>query len=232
MILDTETTGLDEKAEIIEIAIIDLNGKILLNQRIKPLRKKRFAKATNVHGIEYSDLRNEPTMDQVSDRIINILSGKVTLIYNAKFDVKMLDQSFEAAGVDLEYNLKFDDVMQPYTDYLGRSRWAKLPGGDHSALGDCFATLDIIKEMAGVSGSNNDGDYDSWVRTDNVDYEQMLKDQLAAQAMKSKNKELPEPEKKKKKGCLFWVLMVLLFPFSLLYFIPALVRFVFRMFRK
>ena len=27
-------------------------------------------------------------------------------------------------------------------------KWQKLPGGDHTALGDCIATLNIIKEMA------------------------------------------------------------------------------------
>ena len=27
-------------------------------------------------------------------------------------------------------------------------RWQKLPGGDHSALGDCRATLAILHEMA------------------------------------------------------------------------------------
>ena len=34
--LDTETTGLGNNAQIIEMAITDLNKNVLFNQRIKP----------------------------------------------------------------------------------------------------------------------------------------------------------------------------------------------------
>ena len=48
--LDTETTGLGSDAQIIEIAITDLNKNILFNQRIKPTTDIEHG-ALSVHGI-------------------------------------------------------------------------------------------------------------------------------------------------------------------------------------
>jgi hypothetical protein len=33
--------------------------------------------------------------------------------------------------------------------YANGGKWAKLTGGDHTALGDCRATLALLKRMAG-----------------------------------------------------------------------------------
>ena len=38
-ILDTETTGLDDNAEIVEIAIIDKEERTLINQLVKPTQR-------------------------------------------------------------------------------------------------------------------------------------------------------------------------------------------------
>jgi hypothetical protein len=35
-----------------------------------------------------------------------------------------------------------------WNDYHGNYKWQRLPGGDHSAIGDCLATLELIKKMA------------------------------------------------------------------------------------
>ena len=48
-ILDTETTGLYDDAEIVEISIIDENGGVLLDTLVKPL-KPIPAEATAIHG--------------------------------------------------------------------------------------------------------------------------------------------------------------------------------------
>jgi DNA polymerase-3 subunit epsilon len=35
-----------------------------------------------------------------------------------------------------------------WNDYHQDYKWQRLPGGDHSALGDCKATLEVIRRMA------------------------------------------------------------------------------------
>ena len=36
-----------------------------------------------------------------------------------------------------------------WNSYYNNFKWQPLSGGDHSALGDCRATLELIKRMAG-----------------------------------------------------------------------------------
>lgn len=50
VILDTETTGLTLRDQIIEICVIDLTGKILLNSLVKPTINIP-AEAASIHGI-------------------------------------------------------------------------------------------------------------------------------------------------------------------------------------
>lgn len=50
VILDTETTGLDEHDEIVEVAVIDMSGKVLLNTLVNPIQPIPY-EATQIHGI-------------------------------------------------------------------------------------------------------------------------------------------------------------------------------------
>ncbi len=154
VILDTETTGLGDDDEIIELAIINTSGKTLMNQRFKPLEKREFADATAIHGIEYKDLKDCPTIDAYYDEITQLLKGNLVLIYNAKYDKRLLKQSFKKANKTFLYkDYEFNCVMLNYSAYLEVERWQKLQGGDHSALGDCIAALDLIKMMSHSTGS-------------------------------------------------------------------------------
>lgn len=170
VILDTETTGL-HSAEIVEISIIRADGEVLLNTRIRPERPERLLKpdsetdlrAVDVHGITPEMLVDAPLFAEVYPMIVEAVRGKHVLIYNSAYDVGILRQQCVDAKVspDLPW-LDYDCVMELYAQYCGEIRWAKegrgrwyssyrwqtLPGADHSALGDCRATLDVLKRMA------------------------------------------------------------------------------------
>jgi hypothetical protein len=158
VILDTETTDLD--GEIIEIAITDLEGNALLNQRIKPLGKMS-AGAQAVHGISLEMLATEPYFYDVYPRIQETIKDKIVLIYNRSFDKARL------AGDCKRHNLeglkfKSECVMLQYaqfcgdwSDYWESYRWQPLNGG-HSALSDCQAVGFVLREMAAESESEPD----------------------------------------------------------------------------
>lgn len=42
----------------------------------------------------------------------------------------------------------YSEFVGEWNDYFGNNKWQKLPGGDHSAVGDCLATLEVIKYIA------------------------------------------------------------------------------------
>ncbi|WP_129677706.1 3'-5' exonuclease [Candidatus Chloroploca sp. Khr17] len=160
VILDTETTGLDDEAEIVQLAMIDLHnadamsGGVFLDTLIRPSRPIPPA-ATAIHGITDAMVSNAPTMAEILPLFISLIKHRTVLIYNAEYDLRLLQQSGvpNLAG----YAATFVCVMQWYSlyvgdfsEYYGSYRWQRLPGGDHTALGDCRATLAVLKRMAGV----------------------------------------------------------------------------------
>lgn len=157
VILDTETTGLGYKAQPIEVAIIDLYGNIRFNSRIKP-SVPIYPEATAVHHINIEMLQDVCKYPTYHPYIEEAVKNKIVLIYNAQFDVRIINQvcSYYELPSSLNKARGIDCVMKRYSDFIGewdarrqRNRWQKLPGGDHSALGDCVVTFNkVLKPMA------------------------------------------------------------------------------------
>jgi DNA polymerase-3 subunit epsilon len=147
VILDTETTSLD--GEIVDIALIDREGKILFNSLVKP-KTSVTREAFNVHGISDDMLATAPTWPEVFPKIAKILKDRLILIYNDIFDRSMIYNTCDLWGIEPP-KLETDCVMRSYSDYYN-CRWVSLgiASGDyveHRALGDCFSTLKVIKEV-------------------------------------------------------------------------------------
>ncbi|MEP0805850.1 MAG: 3'-5' exonuclease [Chloroflexota bacterium] len=155
VIMDTETTGLDPKAEIVQIGVIDGAGKVLVNNVLVKPTVPIPPEATRVHGITNEMVRDAPPFPEVLPQLRDAINGKLVVIYNEKYDMRLLRQSARAHGIALDLDidtvcamLKYAEWNGDWDDYHGSFRWQKLQGGDHSALGDCRATLDLIKKMA------------------------------------------------------------------------------------
>lgn len=156
IILDTETTGLDEYAEVIQIGVTDGAGKVLMdNVQCKPLRSIP-AEATAIHHITNEIMICAAPFQSAWDTLTHIADGKIVVVFNAAYDRRVLLQS--ASRLPLPEPLlpvrwecamlKHAEWVGEWNDYHGSFRWQKLQGGDHSALGDCRATLDVIQKMA------------------------------------------------------------------------------------
>ena len=152
VILDTETTGL-YNCEIVQIAIIDLAGNTLLDTLVKPTCAISEG-ASAIHGITAANLVDAPTFKEIHPLIESIVSEKIVIIYNADFDDEVIYHCCKINNLNyLEYESSC--AMETYSEFIGEVhsyfnnyKWQKLPGGDHTALGDCKATLEVIKLMA------------------------------------------------------------------------------------
>jgi DNA polymerase-3 subunit epsilon len=156
IILDTETTGLHDNAEIVQLAIIGGKGEVILDTLIKPLDDIPAA-ASAIHGIDARRVRHAPYFETVWPVVNEVITGKTLVVYNAAFDMRMLRQCCKRALIPFSlHDLTvahcamhwYSAWVGDWHDYHQSYTWQRLPGGDHSALGDCRATLDVLRTMA------------------------------------------------------------------------------------
>lgn len=159
VVLDTETTGL-RGAEIVEIAVVDLDGNVLFDSLVKPANPIPL-EAQKIHGITNDMVKDALIWPEVWKQLYPILQDKKILIYNSEFDCRLMMESFypwEDKIGDQMYefleqisNLDIECVMKAYANLVGAEKWLKLREAvgreiSHRALDDCFATREVIKK--------------------------------------------------------------------------------------
>ncbi len=119
--LDTETTGLDSNAEIVEIVVLDSDGSTLMNSQVRP-RSPIPCEASRIHGITNEMIENAPMWISLWQELRGIFFGRLLAIYNAEFDLRMIDQTNRKSGlVRWTPGLPPADIMRIFADY--RSAW-------------------------------------------------------------------------------------------------------------
>ncbi|KAA1175496.1 DNA polymerase III subunit epsilon [Rhizobium tropici] len=103
IIFDTETTGLDNRADrIIEIGGIELfnhfpTGKTL-HLFINPGDRKVHPDALAVHGITDESLKDKPAFEIVADQILEFFGDAKWIAHNATFDMGFVNAEFARLG--------------------------------------------------------------------------------------------------------------------------------------
>ncbi len=93
--LDTETTGLGNRDEIVSIGIVDHDGMVLLDTLVQPTIPIPF-RAYQIHGISDDDVAHAPSFVEIWNSLVRVLSTRHVVIYNSKYDTRMLEQSATA----------------------------------------------------------------------------------------------------------------------------------------
>jgi DNA polymerase III subunit epsilon len=166
VILDTETTGLND-AEICQIGIVDGSGEVLIDTFVKPLTQIP-SRATAIHGITNSMVKDAPSWAVVSEQVVPLLDGRDVIAYNAVFDRKMMHQSAQAWGlpkVDWKTFSRWWCAMEAFSELYGESNSYRRGGFKyqslktaaahyrvpveraHTALADCMTTLAVVRAM-------------------------------------------------------------------------------------
>ncbi|WP_329345461.1 3'-5' exonuclease (plasmid) [Streptomyces sp. NBC_01352] len=87
LVLDTETSGLHAEARIVELAVLNSRGEVLLDTLLnpgEPIPNSEF------HGITDAMVASAPTFSDVLVKLTGLLDGKRCLIYNDVYDVNRL----------------------------------------------------------------------------------------------------------------------------------------------
>jgi DNA polymerase-3 subunit epsilon len=163
--LDTETTGIGENAEVIEVGVVDDEGKTLFSSLVKP-RGKIEAAAMRVHHIAQEQLANAPSWGEVWPGLRQVLEGRRVGMYNSDFDLRLMKQSHTRAWLrwDLE-DAQFFCIMKLYARFQGEwdtkrgsFRWHSLDTAgkqchiplpnSHRAVDDALLTRELLHFMA------------------------------------------------------------------------------------
>lgn len=163
--LDTETTGLDGQAEIIEISLLDIQGNVLLDTLVRP-QTMIPPDATRVHGISNQMVREAPDWPQVFSRLVPLAQGRRVVVYNADFDARMVSQMnarhrIRSSPAGWQCAMKqFSGFAGIWNEKYGNYRWHRLddaaarfghPPGGHRALSDARACKLVVEGIAGTS---------------------------------------------------------------------------------
>jgi len=153
--LDTETTGLDEDSEIVEIAAIDRNG-VLMNELVCPVLSMRD-EAFAIHGISSEMLVSARTWDAVQPDLVRAIGGRPVVAYNAAFDSRMVAQSAKKRNIKVP-TLTWMCAMELFGVWVGSEQWISLREAariceievlrSHRAIDDCFTTRQILGQIA------------------------------------------------------------------------------------
>jgi DNA polymerase-3 subunit epsilon len=163
--LDTETTGLGPADEIVDLAVVGAGGEILLDTLVRPSRPIPPG-ATAVHGLLDADVAVAPPWELVYPALVEVLTDRVVVVYNAEFDRRLVGQC--CARVRLaEPRADWQCAMRLYAEFHGEPgrgggfRWHPLaraaatfgvrPGG-HRALGDAQTCRLVVHGIAAFAG--------------------------------------------------------------------------------
>lgn len=167
IILDTETTGLHDTAEAVEVAAVDMTGRPVFQTLVRPVHPIP-PDVEAIHGITNEAVSTAPSWWDVQPLLAGILRGRLLLIYNAPYDLRILQQSATVAGCAplSRRPLDAECVLACYAKWWGEEdkkkggwKWQRLQvaaqrhglpvPAAHRALSDCQTTLALIRFMAG-----------------------------------------------------------------------------------
>jgi DNA polymerase III subunit epsilon len=157
VIFDSETTGLSSPIDFVEIAVVGSTGETLFDSLLKPSCRIEAA-ARVVHGHSAKSLSGAPRFLEVYPDLLEVLYERRVIVFNASYDRRVWDAAVRNLGARgaLAGGLpRWECAMRQYARFVGEPskrgggyRPQKLPGGDHTALGDALATLHLIEGMA------------------------------------------------------------------------------------
>jgi DNA polymerase III subunit epsilon len=157
LILDTETNGVGQTSEVIEVSVINTKGDVLLDTLLKPKYMTMNPFAERVHGINLKMLKDAPGWSEVFPELARLADRRTILAWNASFDSGVLAQTSTIWNLEPPRWL-FVCAMRLYA----KKRGIKLRGlhksvvdeglahlletyQSHRALGDVKFVLEVLR---------------------------------------------------------------------------------------
>lgn len=165
LILDTETTGLSYKDEVLQLSIINGAGEKIFNEYVKPVFNKKWEEAEKINHITPEMVADKNTLKSYQLFILGqLFQAKYIVGYNIAFDLKMLAQTLDIPSyvydkaldvMDAFSKVKNDRIAvtdalipHPLKDCAEFFNYVPEPQHNyHDSLEDCRATLHCFNKL-------------------------------------------------------------------------------------
>ncbi|TCD53743.1 3'-5' exonuclease [Alloscardovia theropitheci] len=188
VVLDTETTGLDNDAEIVQIGAVYLRNGVVVgeyDQLVKPKVYKPIV--ARISGFSETDLMYQPDIRQVLPGFIASINGLVIVGHNIGFDINQLNNEARRMGhplvnpravVDtLELSRYIFPTVRSHTLQATMHMVGIYEEEEHTALSDARYTLECWRRLTAIP------------RPYTYTTEQMRRAQETAEALKNKHED-------------------------------------------
>ncbi|MGB3484163.1 MAG: exonuclease domain-containing protein [Mycobacterium sp.] len=145
-VIDVETTGVYNTDRIVEIAVltIDCDGRVHdeFETLVHPMRD---VGPTWIHGVDAGMLRGAPTFADVAHHVASRLDGAVIVGHNVRFDMRMIGNELQVAGIDIDWGGALD-TLRATGCKLGQAceEHGIALDGAHRAINDARATARLL----------------------------------------------------------------------------------------
>lgn len=157
LILDTETTGLDDNSCIIELCIMDLHGNVRYSSLFNPEKDGIRKEASLVNGITEDMVADKPLFIEEINKFVHMLEGKKIIAWNAYFDRKFLNKELSSVFT-MPLQNEWYDAMILYCQARCTSRERMSLANavlnedlnrtdEHRAQGDCLDVLNVLRKV-------------------------------------------------------------------------------------
>jgi DNA polymerase III epsilon subunit-like protein len=154
LIIDTETVGSGALIEIVEIALGDIDGKIIYHSLIHPVFNP-LPRSTKQQRFERAEFASAPEWPIMWPALESLIAGKLLIAYNAAFDRRAL-AAMCARHRHTSPERGWRCAMQLARQFFGTKRSPTLEeacaqrgveGGSHRAAKDVEATARLLKSL-------------------------------------------------------------------------------------
>ncbi len=165
LIIDVETTGLNENAIVVEAAVCDTTGAQRFHSYFMLPKGARFTRgASRVNGLTRERLKelNASDFARKWPELKALLEGANTVLaWNAEFDARMLNQTTAKHGLESD-NSRFTGLLGAFRQGMpgGRHRLADIAEllrvrtkDEHTARGDIATTLAVMRMASTKEGA-------------------------------------------------------------------------------
>lgn len=152
VVFDLETTGFSHSDRVVEIAGVlwDTESDAIIGEfecLINPERNIS-AEVSAIHGLRAEHLSSAPTFQEIAGWLVHLFDRRPVITHNANFDLRMLNQEFERAGLEFR-------ISQAGCTLMATGQRLALACADighelidaHSALSDARGALAIARSI-------------------------------------------------------------------------------------